>query len=83
MSTWNWNVWVQKGKKIKGMIIEIRGLRIKMNIFEFWWDFMLTHNPFVEAIWFALHFTAVQEISLGVFFCPYSFNGFFLFFFSL
>lgn len=68
---------------MKGTIIEISGLRIEMNIFEFWWGFMLTHNPLVETIWFVLYFTVVQELSIAIFFYAYSFNFIFLILFSL
>lgn len=70
-----------KGKQMKGTIIEISGLRIEMNIFEFWWGFMLTHNPLVET-WFVLYFTVVQELSIAIFFYAYSFNFIFLILFS-
>lgn len=35
---------------MKGMIIGISGLRIEMSVFEFWWGFMLTHDPLVWTI---------------------------------
>lgn len=39
-----------KGKQMKGRIIEISSLRIEINIFEFWWGFMLTYNPLAETV---------------------------------
>lgn len=35
---------------MKERIIEISSLRIDMNIFVFWWGFMLTYNPPVETV---------------------------------
>lgn len=39
-----------QGKQMKGSTIEISSLRVEMNIFEFWWGFMLTYNPLVETV---------------------------------